>query len=65
MMPRHKVCISVSRPGGGKQCILKGRSHSMRARLLNFLFGEKVGVIILTPGETVKNVEIKEIGGET
>ena len=36
----------------------------MRARLLNFLFGEKVGVIILTPGETVENVEIKETGGE-
>ena len=36
----------------------------MRARLLNFLFGEKVGVIILTPGETVENVVIKEIGGE-
>ena len=32
--------------------------------LLNFLFGEKVGVIILTPGESVENVEIKEIGGE-
>ena len=26
--------------------------------------GEKVGVIILTPGESVENVEIKEIGGE-
>lgn len=45
--------------------ILKGSSCTMRARLLNFLFGEKVGVIILTPGETVENVEIKEIGGET
>ena len=46
MCLRHKVCISVSRPDGGKQNILK------------------VGVIILTPGETVENVEIKEIGGE-
>ena len=53
MCLRHKVCISVSRPDGGKQNILKGSSCTMRARLLNFLFGEKVGVIILTPGETV------------
>ena len=64
MCLRHKVCISVSRPDGGKQNILKGSSCTMRARLLNFLFGEKVGVIILTPGESVENVEIKKIGGE-
>jgi len=64
MCLRHKVCISVSRPDGGKQNILRGSSCTMRSRLLNFLFGEKVGVIILTPGETVENVEIKEIGGE-
>ena len=31
--------------------------------LLNLLFGEKVGIIVVTPGETVENVEIKEIGG--
>ena len=51
-------------PDGGKQNILKGSTCTMRSRLLNFLFGEKVGVIVLTPGETVENVEIKEIGGE-
>ena len=64
MCLRHKVCINVSRPNGSKQNVLKGGSCTMRARLLNFLFGENVGVIILTPGETVENVEIKEIGGE-
>ena len=64
MCLRHKVCINVSRPNGSKQNVLKGGSCTMRSRLLNFLFGEKVGVIILTPGETVENVEIKEIGGK-
>ena len=64
MCLKHKVCINVSRPNGSKQTVLKGSSCTMRARFLNFLFGEKVGVIILTPGETVENVEIKEIGGE-
>ena len=43
MCLRHKVCISVSRPDGGKQSILKGSSCTMRARLLNFLFGVFVG----------------------
>ena len=64
MCLKHKVCINVSRPNGSKQNVLKGSSCTMRARFLNFLFGEKVGVILLTPGETVENVEIKEIGGE-
>ena len=64
MCLKHKVCINVIRPNGSKQNVLKGSSCTMRARFLNFLFGEKVGVIILTPGETVENVEIKEIGGE-
>ena len=61
---RHKVSICVTRPDGGKTTVLKGGSRTLRSRLLNLLFGEKVGVIVVTPGETVETVEIKEIGGE-
>ena len=64
MCLRHKVCISVKRPDGDRQSILKSGSYTVRSRLLDFLFGEKVGVLVLTPGETVENGEIKEIGGE-
>lgn len=60
---RHKVCIRVSGPDGSRHSVLQSRSCTMRSRLLQLLFGEKVGVIILTPGESVENVEIKEIGG--
>ena len=61
---RHKVSICVTRPYGGKATVLKGGLRTLRSRLLNLLFGEKVGVIVVTPGETVETVEIKELGGE-
>lgn len=60
---KHKVSICVTRPDGGKATVLKGGSRTLRSRLLNLLFGEKVGVIVVTPGETVETVEIKEIQG--
>lgn len=64
---RHKVSICVTRPDGGKTTVLRGGSRMIRNRLLNRLFGEKVGIIVVTPGESVETVEIKEIkqmGGE-
>ncbi|MFP3153394.1 hypothetical protein LQZ18_03000 [Lachnospiraceae bacterium ZAX-1] len=61
---KHKVSICVTRPDGGKTTVLKGGSRTMRSKFLNLLFGEKVSVIVVTPGETVDTVEIKEIGGE-
>jgi stage III sporulation protein SpoIIIAA len=64
MSLKHKISICVTRPDGGETTILRGGSRTLRSRLLNLLFGEKVGIIVMTPGETVENVEIKEIGGE-
>ena len=58
---KHKVSICVSQPGGKKEKILKAGSGTWRSRLLDLLFGKKVGVIIMTPGKTVKTVEIKEV----
>jgi len=64
MSLKHKISICVTRPDGGETTILRGGSRTLRSRLLSLLFGEKVGIIVMTPGETVENVEIKEIGGE-
>ena len=63
---KHKICISVSRPNNETSEVIKSGSRTIRGRLLDFLFGEKVGVLILTPGRTVETVEIREIpeGGE-
>ena len=62
---RHKISICVTKPDGSRTAVLNGGSGTLRSRLLNLLFGKKVGIIVVTPGETVENVEIKEIGGDT
>ena len=66
MSLKHKIRISVSRPKRGTSEIIRSGSREIRSRLLNFLFGEKVGVFVLTPGRTVQSVEICEMpeGGE-
>ncbi|MGC8718425.1 MAG: hypothetical protein ACP5TY_00260 [Thermodesulforhabdaceae bacterium] len=61
MSLRHKVTINVARPGGIRDPVLKSGSRSIRSKLLNWLFGEKVGVLVITPGDSVETVEIKEI----
>ena len=66
MSLKHKVRISVSRTKHTSEVIRSG-SCEIRSKLLNWLFGEKVGVFVLTPGKTVETVEIREIeeGGST
>lgn len=58
---KHKVTISVTKPGGIRDPVLKSGTRNIRSRLLNLLFGEKVGVIVITPGDSVETVEIREI----
>jgi len=63
---KHKVCVSVGCPTGGTSEVLKGGSRTVRSRLLNFLFGEEINILVLTPGKTVETVEIRELpaGGD-
>ena len=66
MSLKHKIRICVSRQKGEPAEIAKSGERTIRSRLLNFLFGEKVGVFVLTPGRTVETVEIHEVaeGGD-
>lgn len=58
---KHKVTINVANLGGIRDPVLKSGSKKIRSRLLGLLFGEMVGVIVITPGDSVETVEIKEI----
>jgi hypothetical protein len=66
-MLKHKVCINVSRRDGTKIPVLRGGQRTIRSRILDFLLGEKVGVLVLTPGRSVETVEIRELaeGGDS
>lgn len=58
---KHKVCINVIRPDGSKTPVIRSGKRQIRSKLLNLLFGVKVGMLVITPGESVETVEIKEI----
>lgn len=58
---KHKVCISVADRNGNKTELLKGRRIKLPKRLLKLVFGDFCEVFVLTPGQTVSSVEIKEL----
>lgn len=63
MSLKHKVSISIAQPDGRTSSVIKSGSMQVRNKLLKFLFGEKVNVLVLTPGDSVETVEIHQIGG--
>ena len=67
MAIKHKVVINVSDPKGCKANVLRGADVKLPTRLLRFLFGDFTQVYILSPGQTVESVDIREVkeGGKT
>ena len=60
MKMQHRVQINVAQGGMGNQPVLGSRGRKLPARLLRLLFGEYSEVLVLTPGKTVRSVEIHE-----
>lgn len=60
MKLQHRVQINVAQGGGITQGVLRSRGRRYPARLLRLLFGEYSEVLVLTPGKTVRSVEIHE-----
>lgn len=61
MAIKHKIVINVSDPAGRKANVLKGGEARLPARLLKFLFGDFTQVYLLSPGQTVESVDIREV----
>lgn len=60
MKLKHKVSISVREPDGGNVNVIKGGEVKLREKLLRWLFGDKKKVLVIAPGDSVFNVEIRE-----
>jgi len=60
-MLKHKVCINVRKDDGSKNPVIRSGQRTLRSKLLDFLFGQEVGVFVLTPGKSVETVEIREL----
>lgn len=61
MSLKHKVTINVAKPCGERSPVIQSSRKTFRSKLLDFLFGKKVSLLVITPGDSVETVEIKEI----
>ena len=63
---KHKVQINIADRSGNRERLVTGTTMVLPNRLLKILFGDFAEILVLTPGKTVKGVEIREIrdGGE-
>jgi hypothetical protein len=61
MSLKHKVTINVAKPNGEKSSVIQSSRKTVRTRMLDFLFGKKASLLVITPGDSVETVEIKEI----
>lgn len=64
MKLKHKIKINIADKSGNKQKVLQSEHRNIPKRLLTFLFGEFCEILVLTPGETVQGIEIKEMRGD-
>lgn len=60
MKLKHRVSINVRQPDGTAQNVLNGGEVRLRERLLSWMFGEQKKVLVIAPGESVFDVEIRE-----
>lgn len=60
MQLKHEVRINIADGSGHKQEILRSSHISLPKKLLTFLFGEFCEVLVMTPGKTVRGIEITE-----
>ena len=58
---KHKVCINIAKPDGIPTPVVRRGTVQIRKRLLDFLFGQQVNVLVLSPGDSVQTVEIREL----
>lgn len=64
MKLRHRVCVNVTDAAGSSESVLKGGHIHLPQRLLMWLFGEFSEILVLTPGQSVADIEIHEMKGE-
>lgn len=61
---KHKVKINVTDEKGSKQTILKSGIRTLPKKLLAWLLGEDMDILVLTPSKLVQSVEIHEVKEE-
>ena len=55
---KHKVRINMTGENGTKEMVLEGGETKIRSKLLDRLLGNQVGVLVLTLGASVSDIEV-------
>lgn len=58
---KHNVRIKVAKNELESEMVLSSKTKRITSRIARFLFGDYSEVLVLSPGKTVKAVEIHEI----
>jgi len=58
---KHNVRINVTDSDGNKQAELRGGVRNIPCRIVQWLFGENLEILVLTPGQRGKLAEIYEV----
>lgn len=62
---KHKLCIDITKPGDTPSSVVRSGTIQIRKRILDFLFGQQVNVLVMLPSDSAQIVEIHEMkGGE-
>ncbi|WP_366923847.1 hypothetical protein MFMK1_000763 [Metallumcola ferriviriculae] len=61
MSLKHKVTINVTKPGGDRKPVIESSKKTVRSKMLDWLLGKNLNLLVITPGDSVETVEIKEL----
>lgn len=64
MKLKHKVRINVTDDVGNKETVLQGGIRNLPRKVAQWLFGENMEILVLTPGQSIESVEIYEVKKE-
>lgn len=60
-MLQHKVNIAVKKPGDKEQAAIRAGEKKMYRRFLRWLLGDEMNILVISPGPSVRTVEIQEL----
>ena len=60
-MLNHKVKIAVQKPGDKEQGVIKAGERKIHRRFVKWLLGDELNILVISPGPSVRTVEIHEV----
>ncbi len=63
-MLKHRINIEVKKPGEKGRATFKAGEKKIYRRFLRWLLGDEMNILVISPGPSVRTVEIREVQDE-